>query len=198
MKKVDRRVFLKGAGLGSLAPVVLGTAGALEAAQADWTRPEPFAPSVHVSFDIATEAQAGFFQHQQFHVILSGAGKVSGHSVSGSGRFVIFDQFLQAPKPLMSSGTWQARKLNSATVVGSFGGLAAGVVDMQVRLSVAGQKKPLDGRLLIVTNLSSANLFTGLAGRVNFSIAGTDFAVGGGAGPFVTGRRKGRGFFLRV
>jgi hypothetical protein len=198
MKSVDRRIFLKGAGLASLAPaIVLGTAGDPEPAQADWLA--PFAPSNHVSFDIATEAQTGFFQHQKFGILLSGEGKVSGRSVSGGGRFVIFDALERPPKSVTSTGTWQARKLTAESLlIGSFGGLAAGRIILQVRLSFAGTKGTLGGTLDIVTNLSAANLFTGMPGRLSLSIPGTQFDVTGGVGPFVTGRRKGRGFFLRV
>src|SRR5205823_1145403 len=145
-----------------------------------------------------TVARAGLFQNQRVAAFLTGEGFVAGRAAVGSGRFTLFDQLARAPKSLLSTGTWSARRLITTNFVGTFGGLVAGEIYLEVQLLVHGERKPRLARLKIVSNLPAAGLFTGDQGGVTLAIPGTPFDNGGGAGPLVTSRRKGRGFFLRV
>lgn len=197
MTPVDRRGFLKLAGFGSLASAaLLDTIGSPEPAAADGLDAQ--AAARPVIFDISTNASAGIFQGHKFSALITGEGRVSGRSVEGGGRFVIFDQLLKIPRPVDTMGTWQPRRLLSAQIVGTYGGLAAGAVDLEVLLAVKGQRRPVLGRLKIVANLPVAQLFTTVKGGVTLALPGTAFDTGGGAGPFVTSARRAQGFSLRV
>src|SRR5262245_7359551 len=138
MQSVDRRGFLKMAGFGSLASAaLLDSIGSPEPAAAD--RLEALAAARRITFDLATNAPAGIFQGHKFNVFLTGEGQVSGRRVTGGGQFVIFDQLLRIPRPVETMGTWKPRNLLGAQIVGTFGGFAAGAVEVEVLLSVNGQ-----------------------------------------------------------
>ena len=146
MQPVDRRGFLKLAGFGSLASAaLLDSIGSPEPAAADGL--EALAAARRLTFDLATNAPAGSFQGQKFSVFLTGEGQVVGRRVTGGGKFVIFDQLLPTPRPVDTMGTWKPRKLLGAQVVGTFGGFAAGAVEVEVLLSVSGEPRPVVARL---------------------------------------------------
>jgi hypothetical protein len=197
VKHIDRRALLTGMGIGSLAPSAL--LGALAEAQPAPGDVGPLATTKRVAFDLATVATSGIVNGQQVSAFITGEGTVNGKSVSGSGRIVLFNQIGRAPKSIFQAGTWQARKLLSATFIGTFGGLVAGEILFEGRFFIQGVKLPQLIRLQIVANLPVAGLRTGDPGVLQLSLPGTIFDPGHDAGPFVTlGRRKARGFYLRA
>jgi hypothetical protein len=196
MKSIDRGALLAGVGVGSLAPSAL--LGAL-------ARPTPAAAGEGalavvrgVTFDLSTIASSGIVNRQKVAAFITGAGAVNGRSVSGSGRIVLFNQLDHVPKGIVSTGNWRAARLITANFIGTYGGLVAGKLLLEGQFSVQGVRQPQLIRLQIVTNLGAAGLFTGERGGLQLSLPGTIFDAGHDAGPFVTGRRKGRGFFLRA
>lgn len=196
MKSIDRRALLTGMGIGSLAPSALLSTLAEPQAEAEGVRPLAFTKPV--KFDLSTVASSGFVNRQKVAAFITGEGAVNGHSISGSGRIVLFNQLDHVPKSVVSMGTWRARKLLNANFIGSYAGLVAGQVLFEGQFHIQGVQLPQLMRLLITLNLGAAGLLTGAPGGVQLSLPGTIFDTGHDAGPFVSGRRKGRGFFLRV
>ncbi len=135
------------------------------------------------------------------HVLgVSGTGIVDGSQVSGGGSFFhfLFNVSAATGKPgpppwqLVASGTWKAKRAISFKMIGTYGVIAAGVLEMEVDLlREVPSPAVIPAILKIICNLAPANLFNvgpdgsrlpeGFIG----SIPGTDFVEGGKIGPFV-------------
>lgn len=135
----------------------------------------------------------------QHRIAMSAAGSVSGSQVVGGGSFSHFlfnvsaDTGAPGPPPykLVASGTWNATGLVSFKLIGTFGTLAAGVLEMNIVLiEQAPSQSVVPAILKVVCNLVFAKLINigpdGSALKEGFTltIPGTDFAEGGKAGPF--------------
>lgn len=184
--RVDRREFLRKAGLGSVA---LGSLPALAHALATpaWAQGRTNFMFLAVS---ATSA-AGTPPVQHF-VAMGGTGNFdpSGQRASpveGGGTFFHWTGPGAAPRPLVGSGTWKARLLVSYKQIGTYGVAAAGIAELVIDVT---SQMPTTmvvrgARLKIACNLGPAALMNpGEIEGVTLNLPGTDFSAGGTFGPF--------------
>lgn len=179
---IDRRAFLKQAGLGSLA------LGALPALVDAFAQPALAQSQRAFVFLAVSAAGTGAGQHL---IAMGGRGvfdpaRGASSPVDGGGSFFHFQPAATPPFPLVGSGTWKARLLVNYRELGTYGGAAAGVgqfvVDIQrLRPSPAIFRGAI---LTVYCNLGPAGLQTGEVEGYTLSIPGTDFAAGGAPGPF--------------
>ncbi len=134
----------------------------------------------------------------QHRIAMSGTGTVSGSQVVGGGSFSHFlfnvsDTGAPGPPPykLVASGTWNATEVVSFKLIGNYGVLAAGVLEMNIVIvEQVPSQTVIPAILKVVCNLAPAKLVNigadGSALKEGFTltIPGTDFAEGGKAGPF--------------
>ncbi len=154
--RIDRRRFLKKAGLTSVAlgslPVLAGTLPALA--------------SDEMGFHHVTVSGAG-----PDLLVMAGAGKFEESDIEGGGNFV---HFVAATGKVVAAGTWKARRVISFKSAGSAHGLAAGVLDADVTLlPEAGGEIP--AKLRVACDLGFANLHTGQPEGVSLTVGGTTF-----------------------
>jgi len=92
-------------------------------------------------------------------VALAGDGSVTPSNAEGGGLFTHWKNTGSPPFPIAAAGTWKARSLRSFNLIGTYGSLAAGVLDMDVDLvRDIPSKAVIPGRMKVVCNLGPANL----------------------------------------
>lgn len=154
--RIDRRRFLKKAGLTSVAlgslPALVGTLPALADGE--------------MGFHFVTVSGAG-----PDLLVMAGAGKFEESDIEGGGNFV---HIVAATGGLVGAGTWKAGRVISFKSAGSFHGFSAGVLDADVTLRPeAGGEVP--ARLRVVCNIGFAKLFTGQPEGVSLTVGGATF-----------------------
>lgn len=170
---MDRRNFLKKAGLTSIASASF--LGALaKPASADDGR---------VGFRFVSNSRTPTVGGVRHLAQFNGDGFVTRSRVVGGGSFNHVLDTSPVPKTIVASGTWKAKRLLSFNLVGTYGALAAGILEMEVHLIPEGES--VVGAILeVVCNLGAAGLFTGEEEGFVLTIPGTPFAPGGTFGPF--------------
>jgi len=113
----------------------------------------------------------------------NGNGKITHSKVVGGGRFNIIIDTSPVPKTIVASGTWKAKSLRSFSLIGTYGALAAGILEMNVDL-VPDQGPAVEATLRIVCDLAAAGLDAGEEEGFVLDIPGTQFSLGGTFGPF--------------
>lgn len=184
--KIDRREFLKKAGLGSIALASLPTlANAL--AKPAWAQGGgrfTFAGLSRAGPEGTAAAPAhAIWMAGQGHFNPSRAGS----PVEGGGPYNHLTLPGTPPRPLVAAGTWKARLLVSYTEIGKWGVLAAGILEMVVDLftQLPSPAVVRGARLKIVGNLPFGGLVNpGEIAGYTLSVPGTDFFTGGTPGPF--------------
>jgi len=185
--KIDRREFLKKAGLGSIAVASLPTlANAL--AKPAWAQ-----GGTNFTFLAVSRAgPAGTIAQPAHTMAMGGQGsfdpsKVGSH-MEGGGPFNHWTAPAAAPPvPLIASGTWKARLLVSYKQIGTYGVAAAGILEMVVDIFrlVPSPATIRGATLKVVGNLGPAGFVNpGEIAGYTLSIPGTDFFTGGTPGPF--------------
>ena len=169
-ERLDRKSFLRKAGLGSAAlasfPLL---AEAASAAEATFGRP--------IYFHYYAFGKAAAVAGVAHAVAMSGSGRITHNSLVAGGSYVHFDLAAPVPKPVISAGTWKGRRFISVHLVGTWGDLAAGVLDMEIDLH---QDAPtpdiVPATLEVVSNIGSANLFVpGKDVGFTLTIPGADY-----------------------
>lgn len=172
--KIDRREFLRKAGLGSVAlaslPTLVNTLATPAAAQGQrW-----------YSFVVVNKGKTiGGVDHR---IVLTGAGffDAGAGTVDGGGNFLHFDTAPPGtPKPILGVGRWRPTKiLKYEKQIGSFGRIAAGALELSVDLLPdLGPLRRIEGATLrIVCNIGPAGLSTGEPEGVFLTIPGADFS----------------------
>lgn len=154
---LNRRSFLKGAGLGSLALASLPTLGSALAGKA-------FAGDL-LGFHLVTLGSRGgvpIGPGVQL-LVVAGAGQIHGDSISGGGRFAR----LRVPDPaappfvLVDHGTWRAKQVTGWAPIGEAAGLVAGVLDLLVDLTLQ-SGDVVEDSAQVVCNLGFVGLETEL------------------------------------
>lgn len=167
--KMDRRVFLTKAGLGSIAltaiPALVNTLAA------------PVRAGNPTNFRFLSVSQANTISGVQHRVNISGDGEVNPAFAIGNGSFNHFDGASPVPKTLLAFGTWKAKQLISFNLIGTYGALAAGILEMQIDLLPVGGAVTT-ATLKVVCNIGAAGLSTGQDEGATLTIPGTPF------GPF--------------
>ncbi len=184
---IDRRMFLKRAGWGSLA---LGSLPALAGSLPVWARE---GREEHNGFFLVAISAAGPLPSAsapQNRVVLSGCGQFGESEVRGGGSFAHF-LFPGSnpppggePLPLVTTGRWQATTLVRFDPIGDYGMLQAGTVELDIAVRLRGHRTALGGRIRIVCNIGAAGLSTGDAEGFTVTVFDTPFAPDGEIGPF--------------
>lgn len=174
---MDRRSFLKTAGLGSLA---LASFPALH----DALSGRALAAAKSGYYLVALSQAATIDKVQHFGVV-SGAGSFTASEVDGGGSFLHFDNAPPAPKPVIGAGTWVARRLVNFAPLGVATSLMAGILEMEVELlREVPSPAAFPAKLKIVCNIGPAGLQTGQPEGFFLTIPGSPFVEGGAGGPF--------------
>ena len=175
---LNRKQFLKTAGLGSLAalaaPALLG--GLAPSALAEGNTP--------IGFRFVSNSRTATVGGVRHLAQLNGDGLVTPSQVVASGSFNLVIDTSPVPKTIESSGTWKARRLIDVGLIGTYGALAAGMVAMEIDL-VPTSAPVVPAILEVHCNLAAAGLFTGEEEGYILSIPGTDFVAGGAFGPYM-------------
>jgi hypothetical protein len=155
--KIDRRKFLKNAGLGSVALASLSGLGHALAADKGSDN--------NTNWVVAAIEPADTVNGIGYTIAFEGCGFVTPGMVVGQGSFVEFDNLSGVvPRTILASGTWKATSLISTTIIGTFGVLAAGIIEMEIKLV---EEFPIPGVVVpgvflhITCNIPAAGLFNG-------------------------------------
>jgi len=117
---------------------------------------------------------------------MNGDGTVTPSEVEGGGSYAHIDNATAIPKTIFASGTWETKRLLNFNLLGTYGVLAAGLVEMEIRLvQLIPSRKVIPATLMVVCNLGPAGLATpGKEEGFYLTIPGTPFVEGGAGGPF--------------
>ena len=153
MRRVSRRTFMKGVGVGSLAVAMPTVFTAKDVLATDGMR-----EFVFVSFSQAPPTTSGVLRR----IGMQGAGtfKVEPGYVKGGGSYVMFDQNPSMPKPLLASGLWEATRFVSyAPVAGAptYGTIQPGILEMTADVEGIGSGLTM----VVICNVGAVPLATG-------------------------------------
>lgn len=148
---MDRRSFLTGLGAGSVALALPTVAQAMTA---------PAVAGAHTNFHFVSFSAnlAGTDM-----LGMAGDGTVNPSRAIGGGAWQHFDNdpALPIPKPVIACGSWDAKRLVSLDVIGTWGCYAAGILVMEARfLEQSGLR--FSATVTVVCNIGFAGLSTGL------------------------------------
>jgi hypothetical protein len=154
IERISRRGFLAEAGVGAAAAASMSlVSGEAAAAILGFGRPIFF---YFYAFSGAAPTADGVTHA----VAMGGSGQITHNHVVAAGSYTHFDLEAPVPKPVLSSGTWRATRLVSLHLIGTWGELAAGEVDLEIELhDVVPDKTLWAASLEIVSNIGSADLF---------------------------------------
>lgn len=172
-----RREFLKRASLGSLAMATLPGLTGMLAAPAKAGSAAAAGAGNMTNWIVAAIENAQTVGGVAHRILFEGHGFVTPGEVAGQGSFVHIDNATPVPRNILASGTWKARNLTSSSVIGTYGSLAAGIIQMQIDL-VEDLPAPavVSGvTLRLVCNIPAAGLFTGEDEGFVLTIPGSDF-----------------------
>lgn len=169
---MNRRVFLKAAGIGSASLAAIPTLV---------TSASAASPIVGFRFvsNSRTPTVGGVRHTAQFN----GDGRITQSQVEGGGVFNIYVDTSPVPKTIETLGTWKAKSLTSFSLIGTYGAIASGIVQMEVHL-VPNGGSVIEAKLRVVCNIGAAGLNTGEEEGFVLDIPGTPFTAGGTFGPF--------------
>lgn len=166
---MNRRGFLKNAGIRSA--VLVGVPSILTSAA-----------SPSVGFRFVSNSRTATIGGARHLFMMNGDGKITESQVEGGGSINHVLDTSPVPKTLVGSGTWKAKDLTGFTLLGTYGALAAGIVDMVIHVVPTGGSV-FEAKLRVISNLAPAGIFTGQEEGFVFDIPGTPFTVGGIFGP---------------
>ena len=149
---MDRREFLKRAGLGSAAVASFPVLSQLAATPA-WA-----SSGTIYRFQCISSGTVGTATH---FLIIGGEGKISGSQAPGEGSFTHVTSLTGGS--LVAWGTWKVKDLINFTTIGSFGAIIAGIADLEILLLPTGGPA-VPATLKVVCNIPAASppLLTGL------------------------------------
>ena len=140
-KRIDRRTFVKAAAAGSVAAAGLPLFGtSVGLARDDDDEGGGHRIFVFVSF---SQAPTRTSSPTQPRIGMTGAGtfKPAARHVNGGGSYVLSDQAVSVPRPLVASGRWMAREFVSYTTKGlaSYGTIQPGILVMKADVEGIGR-----------------------------------------------------------
>lgn len=166
-ERMDRRDLFKAAGLisaGAIAPSLLA---ACQSAGGG------------TGFELVAVSGAQTVGGVKHRIVVSGQGKFTTSSVEGSGGFFHFnDAPDQPPKPLLESGTWQAKKFVSFTEKQVYEGLLRlGVLEIEIDMMPKGKPAITGAKMRIACNVGFAGITTGQPEGFFLTIPGVDYGT---------------------
>src|SRR5438105_5633975 len=110
-------------------------------------------------------------------VALEGDGQVTHSKATGGGVFTHFVPTGSPPFPIRGAGTWKPKRVLNFGLIGTYGTLAAGILEMDVDLvREIPSRAVIPAHMKIVCNLGPANLANvGLDEGVYLDVAGLSF-----------------------
>src|SRR5712692_1107759 len=174
---INRKGFLKTAGLGSLAAMA-GLGPLATAARAD-DEDEDEGNRVYTFVAFSQAGTVGGVVHR---IAMQGAGRFSPEEseVAGGGSFVHFDNAPPVPKPILDSGRWQPTKFLSyqrLSPPGIYGHIEAGILEMQVSLRLDNGSVVSGAILRLICNIGAAGFSTGEPEGYKLTIPGAAFGT---------------------
>jgi len=171
LSKLDRRSFLRRAGIGSIA---LGSLPSLLAATPVEARGQA------AGFNFTAISQAGTIGTVVHAVNMAGSGTIEKDDVEGGGHFQHYDAASTPPRTIFAAGAWKAKRLVSFDPIGTWGVITAGVAVMQIELRrTIPSRAVAPATLKVVCNVGSGGFETGQPEGFTLTIPGTPY------GPFV-------------
>jgi len=167
--KLDRRSFLKRAGIGSLA---LGPLPGLLAA------PPAGARGRAAGFNFTAISRAGTIGSVVHAVNMAGSGTIEEDGVEGGGHFQHYDLASAPPRTIITAGAWKAKQLMSFDPIGTWGVITAGVLVMRIQLRrTIPSPAVVAATLEVVCNVGSAGLDTGQPEGFTLTVPGAPFGA---------------------
>jgi len=170
-KRIDRRTFVKTAAAGSVAAAALPLLGTSLAFAEESDDDDGSRIYVFVSFSQAP-AGGGLTQPR---IGMQGCGtfRPAAKRVNGGGSYVLFDNHVAVPKPLVASGRWRAKKFLSYDTKGlpAYGTIQPGILTITADVQGIGN----DLTMTIVCNVGAAGLSTGE--EEGWDLSGTAFGT---------------------
>lgn len=167
--KLDRRSFLKRAGIGSIA---LGPLPGLLAATPAGARGRA------AGFNFTAISRAGTIGSVVHAVNMAGSGTIEEDDVEGGGHFQHYDLASAPPRTIIAAGAWKAKRLVSFDPIGTWGVITAGVLVMQVQLRrTIPSRAVVAATLEVVCNVGSAGLDTGQPEGFTLTVPGAPFGA---------------------
>jgi hypothetical protein len=179
--KIDRREFLRKAGLGSIALASLPTL-------MDMFKLPALAQAERGVLFLAIDA-AGTHRIAMGGAARFDPSKGPASPVAGGGSFFHFQAVGSPPLPIVASGTWNARLLTSYKEVATYAGVAAGVGEFVIDIQRLRPSPALirGAVLTVYCTLGPAGVTEAQTGGIEgytLSIPGTEFSAGGTPGVF--------------
>ena len=169
---MNRRVFLKAAGIGSTSLAAVPTLVTSASAA-----------SRIVGFRFVSNSRTATVGGVRHTAQFNGDGRITPSEVEGGGVFNLYVDTSPVPKTIETSGTWKAKSLTSFNLIGTYGAIASGILQMDVHL-VPNGGSVVEAKLRVVCNIGAAGLNTGEEEGFVLDIPGTPFTAGGAFGPF--------------
>ena len=148
---MKRRDFLKRAGQGSVA---LASAPAL----AQLLSQVALGQGGSTNYHFLAFSSAGLVDSVDHRIAMVGDGSVTPGGVNGGGAFVHFDNAPPAPKPILGTGSWKAKRLLSYQQFGTWGTFASAILEMEINLVPNGGSR-VPAMLTVVCNIGPAAIF---------------------------------------
>ncbi len=155
---IDRRAFLKRAGLGSISIASLPAVSTLLATPA-------FASDEGNGLIFQALSTAGRVGDVVHVIAMSGSGRIEEGQVEAGGFFTHFNS-AKAPRAtendIFGAGTWEAKRLRSFSTIGAFGTIVAGIAVIDIRLmSDFPSQQEVAATLRVVCNIGAPGIQTG-------------------------------------
>jgi len=128
---MKRREFVKKVGIGSAAFVSLPSFAQALSRNERGNDNDQLAAS---GFRFVCVSQADGVEGMLPRTNMNGCGTFDSSEAEGGGSYDMFDQLSPVPRTLFSAGRWEARRVLRVNIIGTYGVLAAGILEMEVRL----------------------------------------------------------------
>lgn len=156
---MNRRRFFKNAGMGSAAvaslPILTDTLA----------RPARADDDNGLGFRFVSASKGAIVGAVDHRMIMNGCGKFNGSEAEGGGTYDHIDNASPVPKTILDAGRWKAGRLLSFSLTGTYGEIAAGILEMEVKLlQEFPSRAVIPATLKIVCSLAPAGLDSGMEG----------------------------------
>jgi hypothetical protein len=167
---INRRAFLKRAGLGSIA--VGSLPWLAESATPAW------ADDTNRGFSFTAISRAATIGTVTHAANMAGFGSINDSEVEGGGHFQHYDLASAPPRTIFAAGRWEATRLLSFNPVGTWGVITAGVAVMEVNLlREIPSPAVITATLKVVCNVGSGGFDTGQPEGFTLTIPGAPFGA---------------------